>query len=172
MKKGKTFLSLLLLIAGTAWGSPDVQASYWSNACPTSSQLGGWWGSIAPTYRLCSQDYYTWNSTGPEESYFKGYQIALMCSYQPWQNPGYTGSRVYVPWPDSKQTTNARYYKWNSSTYVMIGSVNQYNSFGWVYLNSLDWGQGDQLKLSDITLNEARYTKHVDLDAYGVSCNN
>jgi hypothetical protein len=150
-----------------------AHASYWADACPGSSQLGNIWYSISPSSRLCSTDYYTWNTTGPEESFWKSDPVALMCSYYPWENPGYTQARVYIPSPDSKQTSNAHYYRWgNSSNYVMIGSVNQYNSYGWVYLNTVSWAQPDRLKLTDVTFNETKYSKHVDLDAFGLTCDN
>ncbi|HEX8399681.1 MAG TPA: hypothetical protein VF644_19770 [Pyrinomonadaceae bacterium] len=151
----------------------SVKASYWVNGCPTSSQLSGKWYSFSPTYRLCQTDYYTWNTTGAEESSWKSDPVGLLCSYRPWDSPGYTQARVYIPYPDSRQTTNARYFRWGtSSNYVMIGSVNQYNSYGWVYLNTITWSQTDRLKLYDVTINETKYSKHVDLDAFGVTCGN
>jgi|SRR5215216_425727 len=168
--KSKRIL-LMVLIIGMVMGAQSGQAA-WKNFCPASGGLGGWWGTLAGlSSKTCSTVYYTWNTPGPEESWYKSGPHSLMCGYgTPGPDPGYTGVRVFIPSPDFKQTSNDRYYRWNQSHYVMIGSVNQYNSFGWVYLNTIDWDFIDEFKVSDFTMNELKYSKHVDLDAFGVTC--
>jgi hypothetical protein len=162
---------LVLSIVGVFISAHPARGS-WKEFCPASGGLGGWWGTLTGlTSKSCSTVYYTWNTTGPEESSYKSGPHALLCGYgSPGPDPGYTSVRVFIPSPDYKQTSNARYYRWNSNNYVMIGSVNQYNSFGWIYLNTIDWDFVDNFKVSDFTMNETKYSKHVDLDAFAVTC--
>lgn len=152
-------------------GARQTHASQMQDFCPASGGLHSSWWTFYPTTRLCGTDYYTWNSVGTEDSYYHSGPHYLACGYQSWQNPGVVDVRVYIPSPDSKQTSNARYYRWNiHGDYVMIGSVDQYHSFGYVYLNSINWSSFDEFKLSDLTLRETQFTKHVDLDAFGFTC--
>lgn len=160
-------------VAATLTLAPQLtRAQTLTNFCPGSGGLANSWWSFTPSNRMCSTSYYTWNTTTTEESYYHSGPHYMACGYYWWQDPGYTNVRVYIPSPDAKQTSNARYYKWNTNNYVMIGSVNQYNTFGYAWLNTIDWDPFDELKLSDRTMGEALYSKHVDLDSFSFTCPN
>jgi hypothetical protein len=175
MNKFKFVLATLIAaVAFTTSGVSVTQASIY-NFCPGTAGLSGWWGSISPSTRHCTNDYYTWNTNSGlsnEESWFKTDPHYLACQYSSTNDPGNIPAKVYIPSPDSQQTNNgAHYYRWyNSSNYVMIGSVNQYSVFGTAWLNTVDWSQFDMLKLTDYTNDTGYHAKHVDLDEVSFDC--
>ncbi len=173
MNKVKVLTSLVIITGGLVIGAKIAHAQKWVDACATNIALHGWWDVIQTRDHSCSTDYYTWNTTGTssEESWVKSPPHYIYCGYSSLKDPGYVQARVYIPSPDSKQTRHANYYRWGTNTnYTIIGSVNQYSSFGWVHLNTLDWDSLHLLKLTDATSNEAKYTRHVDLDAISLTC--
>jgi hypothetical protein len=168
------FVTFLIVIISTTCVAPVAYASM-HTFCPTSAAIHGWWGYIYPTSRLCSTDYYTWNTNNGlsgEESWFISDAHYLACNYSSLRDPGNVASKVNIPSQDLQQTNNhAHYYKWfNGSNYLMIGQVPQYSVFGYYNLATVDWSQFDQLKLSDWTHDTTKYSKHVDLDAIAFDC--
>ena len=175
MNKIKIVLATLIAAVGFAGAGVGVTQASMYNFCPASPGLSGWWGSISPSTRHCTNDYYTLNTISGlsgEESWFKSDPHYLACGYSSTNDPGNVPAKVYIPSPDSSQTNNgAHYYSWaNGSNYVMIGSVNQYSVFGTAWLNTTDWSQFSMLKLSDFTNDSTKYSKHVDLDEVSFDC--
>lgn len=173
MKKLLNFSLALFLVAGVfVLTKPGIAQAANYEYCPVSTQLSGWWGAIAPTNRLCSLDYYTWNtqSLGGEESWFKSNPTYTSCHKgTPPFGPTYysnLGTGVNIPSPDGLQTSSAHYYRWGPSSWGLIGTVNQYNTFGWANLATTSWFYLDRLKLSDWTNDATKYSKHVDLDRF------
>jgi hypothetical protein len=176
----KNFIAALLLAMTTVFVGANAMAvdcPYLHDFCPTGGGVHGWWATFTPTHRLCSTDYYTWNSTsyGSEESWYLSGAIYQLCGQQ-IPNLGGPSSydnvlaRAYIPWAHATQTHYAHYYDWESgSTYYSIGSINQYGTAGWGYLATTNWVWIGQFKLSDWT-NESYETKTVDLDSYSVDC--
>lgn len=166
--------SLLVAVASMTVGTGVTQASMYP-FCPASPGLHGWWGSISPSNRHCTNDYYTWNTSNGltgEESWFTTDAHYIMCNYSSTNDPGDIPAKVYIPAPDSRQTNNgAHYYRWFSgNNHVAIGSVNQYSVFGYAWLNTVDWSSPDTLKLSDWTNDATQYSKHVDIDEVNLEC--
>jgi hypothetical protein len=166
-------IALSVLIAVGILASGAGVALAWSNYCPGS--LSGAWWSFTPSSRVCSSSYYTYNTTslGSEESWYKSaYSINVYCNKgTPPYGPTYyynIGSREYIPSPDNSQTnTGAHYYRWGADgSYGMIGNIAQYSTYGWGYNYTTTWNWHNKYKLSDWT-NDSRYSKHVDLDAFG-----
>lgn len=174
MNKIKIVLASFLVAVASMTAGPAVSKASMYPFCPTTNGLHGWWGSISPSNRHCTNDYYTWNTTSfaGEESYFQSDAHYIACNYSSTNNPGDIPAKVYIPSPDSQQTNNgAHYYRWGSgSNYVAIGSVNQYSVFGYAWLNTVDWSSPDTLKLSDWTNDSVMYSKHVDLDEVNFEC--
>ncbi len=169
----KIKIALFPLVAvGILLAGVGIADAYWFSACTTEGGLSGWWGSFYPTYRLCDESYYTWNTTslGGEESWMLTAPHYQLCGYSTFDDPGNVSSAAYIPSPDGYQTSYAHYYRWGLSDYLCIGVVDQYNTYGWAYMSTVDWDWDDGFKLSDWTSNESKYSHHVDLDAWAVTC--
>lgn len=175
MKNLKTGLVIGLLVTVTNLFTPSLSSAAEYSFCPLVSELHGWWGSITPSNRLCSTDYYTWNTisgVGGQESYYLSQPHYQLCNYSSVSNPGNITAEVYIPAPDYQQSQQAaHYYKWlNGSTYTLIGSVPQYYITGYALLSTVDWSQYDGLALSDWTNDSTKYAKHIDLDSFKLEC--
>lgn len=172
MTRKHFFIFLIVLLSSFILPQSAVQAESWKDVCPQRSGLRGWWGAMHLQTNKCGDSFYTWNTTARtlEESWYESSAHYIFCGYSSFRDPGYVSAKVFIPSPDSKQTRFAHYFRWSTKTWLVIGSVDQYNTFGWAYLYRNDWDAFHTFKITDWTSNEAKYTKHVDFDAFGLTC--